>query len=198
MRSLPISLHMKPVLKRNYGLWHPTPKLLTSCTITRPSRFQLLRVYWHSARAGFWCLHENCTLYLLIWKINNVLSNFSHFHMKSNDAFVASCVMKSLLISLHDEARVGTESQVLCHWILPHAAVSLKCAHAFHCEEGLQNDHTSLKLSNFFATLHKQNKKNTWYWPLCIECEKNMMSHYIDWRRTCNEMMHWNCFRFPT
>jgi hypothetical protein len=30
---------------------------------------------------------------------------------------------------------------------------SLKCAHALQCE-GLQNNHTSLKLSNFIATLH--------------------------------------------
>ena len=33
---------------------------------------------------------------------------------------------------------------------------SLNCAHAFQCE-GLQNNHTSLKLSNFFPTLHKKN-----------------------------------------
>jgi hypothetical protein len=32
---------------------------------------------------------------------------------------------------------------------------SLKCAHAFQ-REGLQNNHTSLKLSIFFATLHKK------------------------------------------
>ena len=34
---------------------------------------------------------------------------------------------------------------------------SLKCANAFQCE-GLQNNHTSLKLSNFFSALHQ--KKN--------------------------------------
>ena len=32
---------------------------------------------------------------------------------------------------------------------------SLKCAHAFQCE-GLPNNHTALKLSNFLATLHKK------------------------------------------
>ena len=32
---------------------------------------------------------------------------------------------------------------------------SLKCAHAFECE-GFQNNHMSLKLSNFFATLYKK------------------------------------------
>ena len=34
---------------------------------------------------------------------------------------------------------------------------SLKCAHAFQCE-GLQNNHTSLKLSKKIATLHKNEK----------------------------------------
>ena len=33
---------------------------------------------------------------------------------------------------------------------------SLKCAYALQCE-GLQNNHTSLRLSNFFATLHQIN-----------------------------------------
>ena len=32
--------------------------------------------------------------------------------------------------------------------------------------------------SNFFATLYR--KKKLWYWPFCIECENNMMSHYIE------------------
>ena len=53
---------------------------------------------------------------------------------------------------------------------------SLKCAHAFQCE-GLQNKHTLLKFSNFFATLHK---KKPWYVLFCIEYENNMMSHYIE------------------
>ena len=69
---------------------------------------------------------------------------------------------------------------------------SLKCACAFQCE-GLQNNHTSLKLSNFFATLHT-NQKNfikTWYWPFCAEYENNMISYYIE-KSTCNKMMHKN------
>ena len=36
-----------------------------------------------------------------------------------------------------------------------HQCSSLKCAHAFQSER-LQNNHTSLKLSNFFATLHQK------------------------------------------
>ena len=53
---------------------------------------------------------------------------------------------------------------------------SLKCAYALQCE-GLQNNHTSLRLSNFFATLHQIN---TWYWLFCIEYKNSMMSHYIE------------------
>ena len=39
---------------------------------------------------------------------------------------------------------------------------SLKCANAFQCE-GLQNNHTSLKLFNSFATLHKQKLDNNFF-----------------------------------
>ena len=51
-----------------------------------------------------------------------------------------------------------------------------KCAHAFQCE-GLQNNHTSLKLSE--NNLQHSTKK-TWYWSFYIEYENTMMSRYIE------------------
>ena len=50
-----------------------------------------------------------------------------------------------------------------------------ECAHAIRCE-GRQNNHTSLKLSNIFATL----QFFCLCWPSCIDYENNMMSHYIE------------------
>ena len=70
---------------------------------------------------------------------------------------------------------------------IPYQCSSLNCAHAFQCE-GLQNNHTSLQLSNFFETLHKGNldigrfvlnvkalnkmcamKKRCWKWTFMLE-----------------------------
>ena len=55
---------------------------------------------------------------------------------------------------------------------------SLKCAHAFQCE-GLQNNHTSFKLSNLFCNTSPQNLLlDVLYWK-----NKNtikLISHYIE------------------
>jgi hypothetical protein len=53
-------------------------------------------------------------------------------------------------------------------WLRVHMHLNVK---------GFNNNHTSLKISNFFATLHQ---KKTWYWLFCIEYENYMMSHYIE------------------
>jgi hypothetical protein len=101
---------------------------------------------------------------------------------------------------------------------------SLKCAHAFQCE-GLQNNHTSLKLSDFVATLHRKTHlvlaALDWVWEKITpvsryqhECEPvNLMlitvfrdarlSMKTIWCLTIlKKYMQWNdaqiLYRFPT
>ena len=85
------------------------------------------------------------------------------------------------------------DRQVLARAADSHAQCSsLKCAHAFQCEGGLQNNHTPLNLSKFFlySTLHQPKKgKPAWYWLFCVEYKKDMMSHYVE-EVDANKMMH--------
>ena len=92
---------------------------------------------------------------------------------------------RSNLAPQHRSRIWGGESSELV--TLPYQCASLSCAHAFQCE-GLQNNHTSLQLSNFFETLHKENldigrfvlnvkalnktcakKKRCWKWTFMLE-----------------------------
>jgi hypothetical protein len=57
------------------------------------------------------------------------------------------------------------------------ASAQVQSVHVQFQWEGLQNNHITLKRSNFFATLHQ---RLTWYWPFCIDYETDMMSHYIE------------------
>jgi hypothetical protein len=62
------------------------------------------------------------------------------------------------------------------HYVL-RGTVQVWSVHMHFDVRSFKNNHTSLKLSNFLATLHK---RKTWYWSFCIECERSMMFHYIE------------------
>lgn len=160
--SLIYSLHVK----------HQTPIMQKQCEKKVENMIFAQYKSANPTSMWYWMLLSNNVRAWFLWSENNrnprsyTYSRLKDWSAKSDNygmMFICVLVIKSWMAIVQE---VG-----------PHGKCSsLKCALAFQCE-GLHNNHTSLKHSNFFVNTFSFSFFG--YWSFWIEYE-NMMSHYIE------------------